>query len=195
MLNRLLTIGVTAVLFAFAPTETRAAITQAQAFPACTTPQGTIISQYSSGTHGIAGSTATYEGSDTVYRIDGEKIVQCFCPQDGSGIQTNWLKASGFSESQIQEYKDAGWIFIQNGLNWGLDDSPFLAYNMTYSCGNGGTGGSSGSSSSSSDSAGSASAVKDVLGLASTGDGILLYVLGFLGISFLLLGLKFRKTE
>jgi hypothetical protein len=124
----------------------------------CTAPVGTITSQYNSGIHGIAGSTATYEGSDVVYKIDENYVLQCFCPSTGStGIQSNWWKVDTLSDTDRENFIRRGWIFIPDGSRWGLQASPYLVRNAEYSCagvGGGGSSSSNGSSSSSSNDSG-----------------------------------------
>lgn len=171
--------------FVLAPTQVRAAQIQPSDFPVCANPQGSVKSQYASGTHGIPGSSATYQGSDTVYQLSTDKQTQCFCAVDGSGIQTNWLKASGLSEEDINQHKDAGWIYIQNGANWGLDGTAYLSYNSTYSCAGSATGGTGGSVLGASANA--------VLGFASTGNIKILLAVTGIGLISLLLGLRLNK--
>ena len=171
--------------FVLAPAQAQAAQIQPSDFPVCASPEGSVKSQYSSGTHGIPGSSATYQGSDTVYQLSKDKLTQCFCAVDGSGIQTNWLKVSDLSDEEIDQYKDAGWIFIQNGANWGLDDTAYLSYNSTYACSGSATGGTG-------ESVLGASA-NGVLGFASTGNIKILLALTGIGLTALLLGLKLRK--
>jgi hypothetical protein len=103
-------------------------------FPSCLNPQGTLKVSYSDGTHGVVGDTKTYTGYDAVYKLTDNTLVQCLCPKDGNGIQTNWMKASGFSQSEINTLKNDGWVYIQNGSAWGLDNEPYLAKNIGYSC-------------------------------------------------------------
>lgn len=104
-------------------------------FPSCINPQGSVKAKYDSGTHGIAGDMSQYTGNDTVYRLTDSTLLQCFCPADGSGIQTNWWKAAGLTDQDIAIMKRQGWIYIPNGSLWGLDEAPYLAYNSTYACG------------------------------------------------------------
>lgn len=103
-------------------------------FPECSNPQGTIKVQYTYGTHGIAGDPSNYQGSDTVYTITDTTQVQCFCTQDEKGIQTNWWKVTSLTDDEIKILKNQGWIYIPNGLLWGLDDAPYMAKNSDYSC-------------------------------------------------------------
>lgn len=173
------------LFFVLAPTQARAAQIQPSDFPVCANPQGSVKSQYASGTHGIPGSSASYQGSDTVYQLSTDKLTQCFCAVDGSGIQTNWLKATGHSEEEIQSYKDSGWIFIQNGANWGLDDTTYLSYNSTHACAGSATGGTGGSVLGASANA--------VLGFASTGNIKILLAVTGIGLMSLFLGLRLNK--
>lgn len=107
-------------------------------FPACVSAQGTIVASYPSGTHGIVGDTGTYTGSDTVYKINDVTLVQCFCSENGSGIQTNWWKISSLTEEQLNQLKAEGWVYVPNGAAWGLEDTAYMAKNSNYSCNGGG---------------------------------------------------------
>lgn len=150
-------------------------------FPSCTNPQGTMIASYDNGLHGVAGGSSYY-GSDRVYKVNDNTIVQCLCTTDGNGIQTNWWKASSLDEGQINTLKSEGWIYIPTGSVWGLDQDAYMAKNVSYSCTSGGTGGGSGSTSSTSSSIG------QVLGLAFTGNIKLIYSIFVLGVLSLIYG-------
>ena len=157
-------------------------------FPACANPQGTLIASYNNGVHGIPGDTGTYNGSDKVYSVTGDTLIQCFCAVNGNGIQTNWWKVSSLSQDQIDVLKSEGWTFVPNGIAWGLEDSAYMIKNAGYSCGGTGNGGSNSNSSSDSNSS-----TGQVLGLAFTGNIIFVFAfLGF-GISSLLLGLYLSR--
>jgi len=104
-------------------------------FPSCSNPQGVVKASYSSGTHGIVGSTATYTGTDIVYQLDNGDVLQCFCSESGLGIQTNWWKASSLDQSQVQTLINLGWYFVPDGTAWGLSEGFYLAQNINYSCG------------------------------------------------------------
>lgn len=165
-------------------------------FPACSNPQGSVKADYPSGTHGIVGSTATYTGSDKVYQVDSEKVMQCFCASTGgSGIQTNWWKIPNLSESEINIFKSQGWIYVPNGALWGLDEAPYLAINTNYSCSssNGNNNSSNSGSSQGSVAGAAANAVGDVLGLASTGNNTFFYLTFITGVLSLLIGFILRK--
>lgn len=108
-------------------------------FPSCTNPGGALQAQYDSGTHGIPGSSAR-TGSDAVYTIDSNRVLQCFCSTAGVGIQTNWLKASSLTAAEIANLKSHGWLLVPTGAVWGLDNDPYLALNSRYAC-RGGVGG------------------------------------------------------
>ncbi|MBI3981066.1 hypothetical protein HY345_03650 [Candidatus Microgenomates bacterium] len=150
-------------------------------FPSCESPQGTLKVFYTSGTHGIVGSTASYIGSDKVYILNDLTLTQCFCPDNGNGsqgIQTNWWKVSSLSESEINSLKNQGWIYIPDGSLWGLDKAPYLAQNTNFSC-KGGIGG------------GEVLGVQKlgkVLGLAATGDSVFVLSIFTAGFTSLLLG-------
>ena len=146
-------------------------------FPACANPQGTIRVNYDNGTHGVAGDSNSYSGKDTVYTLSENTLTQCLCPASGSGVQTNWWKASSLNENEINVLISEGWVLIPNGSAWGLDNAPYLAKNSNYSCTSTNTGSSGGVSESKSILATSTQAV---LSLATTGN--ILFVLStFLG--------------
>lgn len=148
-------------------------------FPACEAPQGETKVSYSDGTHGIVGSTATYTGSDTVYRVSDNTLAQCFCPKDGNtGVQSNWWKVNNLSQQDIDVAKNEGWNYVPNGALWGLEQNPYLVKNTEYTCK--GTGGQVQSA---------VASVGEVLGLANTGNMVLMFGSGIVGIAFLLLGL------
>ena len=187
-------------------------------FPSCLNPQGVIRVSYSSGTHGVVGDATTYTGTDVVYQLTNDTLIQCLCPPNGDGIQTNWWKVSQLTNEEIDILKAQGWIYIPNGSLWGLDNPPYLAKNISYRCvgGAGGNGGSSnngdGGSSSSGSSNGSNNGgsggnnagtttqkIGEVLGLASTGNiaSILFYLISgimILSIGIYLHTLRSRKS-
>src|SRR3989344_7905674 len=165
-------------------------------FPSCVNPQGTVRVSYSSGTHGVPGVTTSYQGSDTVYNVSDNSLIQCLCTIDGEGIQTNWWKVPQLSSDEIENFKALGWNFIPDGSIWGLDPAAYLAKNSSYSCRSSGSGGESSSSSSSSSSNGSSSvggvsSIGDILGLAATGNIKVIYVLLLIGASSLFAGFIF----
>lgn len=114
-------------------------------FPSCTQPTGTLKVHYPSGTHGIAGSSDTFIGSDRVYSLESGNLLQCFCPANGGeGIATNWWKVANFSHNDIEYFTKQSWVWIPNGALWGLDATQYLAKNSNFTCN--GMGGASTSS-------------------------------------------------
>lgn len=104
-------------------------------FPSCSNPSGSLKVSYDSGNHAIVGESTLRTGSDKVYSLDSyNKLLQCFCAVDGSGVQTNWWKVSDLSEEEIASYLNQGWHYVPNGADWGLDQDAYLAYNLTYQC-------------------------------------------------------------
>ena len=67
-------------------------------FPSCLNTQGTLKVRHTDGPHGIPGDTSTYFGIDSVYTLTDNTLMQCLCPTNGNGIQTNWWKFNGLSE-------------------------------------------------------------------------------------------------
>jgi hypothetical protein len=162
-------------------------------FPVCANPGGTVKSSYDSGVHGVPGDSNTYTGKDTVYIISENTLVQCLCPLNGNGIQTNWWKVSGLSQEEINVLVNEGWISVPNGSAWGLDNAPYLAKNSSYSCSSSGTGGSSDNKSNGSTNG--SSVTKDILSLASTGNSGFIYGTFLAGVALLGSGmfLSFKK--
>ncbi len=183
------TIGIISIVLSalFIATDTAEA-TNVPSFPSCVNPQGTVKSQYSSGVHGVPGQYTEKKGSDTVYQISGNnQLVQCFCPDSGTGVQTNWLKASSYSEDYIKVLKSEGWIYITDGSAWGLDAGAYLAKNSDYSCRTSVIPTPTQSNNnSSSNGVGSTNPLQTVLSLANTGDVRFLYSILFIGtVSFI----------
>lgn len=150
-------------------------------FPSCLNPQGTLKVKYESGTHGIVGDRGNYQGQDEVYTISDNSLVQCFCPDNGSGIQTNWWKTENFDVDQIKNYQNQGWILVPDGSIWGLSGDQYLAKNSTYAC-HGGTGGG-------------VLGIGQVLALASTGNIIFIYATALLGISLIAAGIMSQRRN
>lgn len=162
----------------------------------CIAPTGTLKANYSAGIHGIPGDTNTYSGTDKVYTISDDYAMQCFCPEGGTGIQTDWVKATEFSTEEIKIYTNSGWMYIPNGSPWGLQDAPYLAKNSSYACKSSGSGGGSSSSSSSSGVGGASSSNTSggsVLGLATTGNTPFILSVFLSGIALISSGILLRK--
>lgn len=193
-MNLRLTLLVLAGLLSFVGVK-NAYATTTPTFPLCINAEGTLKVQYDNGTHGIVGRTENYNGSDAVYLTSGNNAMQCFCPENGQGVQTNWWKVSSLSDEEIQIKKNEGWLYVQNGAAWGLDDASYLAKNSDYSC--------KGTLTSSSNTGGSSSGPSSVLTastnaitqLASTGNlTIIISLIGF-GITSFISGLLLLKIK
>lgn len=152
-------------------------------FSSCTNPQGSVKADNPSGTHGIVGESGNYSGSDTVYRLSGDTLTQCFCSQNNQGIQTNWWKITSLSPGDIAVLEREGWIYVPNGKLWGLDEGAYLAKNAPYVCSGGRVGGAS------------ATNVGDVLGLATTGNMPLLLGLLAIGLLSLLIAFLLKRRS
>lgn len=164
-----------ALLIAFAfflPSKVSAQSIQPPQFPNCNVPPSAEIkANYQDGIHGIPGESGEYKGSDIVFQVTPDMVLQCFCPNDQSeGIQTNWWKVPNISDQDRNIFTKQGWVFVPNGKLWGLDESNYLARNIRYECnGVGGIGGAN----------------SDILGistLAATGSTNLSLILGAVGI-------------
>lgn len=147
-------------------------------FGSCLNPQGKAIASYDSGKHGIVGKDELVTGSDYVYQSSDMGITQCFCPEDGKGIQTNWYDVSKLSPKDVDILKKEGWSFFATGTSWGLKDVPFVAKNSDYTC---------------KKTAEKKDNAVDVLKLASTGETKTIYVFILSGAAFLITGLVLRK--
>lgn len=109
-------------------------------FPSCTDKiftQDGDRAHYDFGLHQIAGD-GLKEGSDDVYTLGEGNFLQCYCPVQGedndTGIQTNFWNVGQIAQEIIDGYIGLGWISISNGLDWNLDEGPYLAKNSNYSC-------------------------------------------------------------
>ncbi len=174
MINKYLTLIVMVVSVMLSAHVGNAYAATAPVFPACANPQGEVKVSYDNGIHGVAGDQNAYTGKDTVYNVSPSQKMQCLCPTDGNGIQTNWLKTSELSQDEISVLEKEGWIFIPNGSAWGLDESSYLAQNVKYTCGSTNNTSNSNSNSSSNSNtnlvAAASASNPDVFDLASTGN-------------------------
>lgn len=130
------TLLITAVISSFAVAQPQQvyAVT-VPSFPSCVNPQGTLKVSYDSGVHGVVGMTDEKRGSDKVYQLSGnDQLTQCFCPENGNGIQTNWMKVGDKSQEDVETLKREGWIYVADGSAWGLDATAYLAKNSDYNC-------------------------------------------------------------
>lgn len=143
-------------------------------FPTCNAPEGIVKVHYPDGVHGIPGSTSEYRGSDTVYKITDDLIMQCYCAPDATGIQSNWWKVSHLSQEEKEYLVRSGWISIPNGALWGLDNAPYMVKNVDIVCGERG---------------GAPVSNPQILGLAATGRNHTRILVGILGTGSLLAGL------
>ena len=174
--------------------------TQTPEFTSCLTPTGSVVANYSDGTHGIVGLGSRI-GQDKVYLLESGNTMQCFCGSDGSGIQTNWMKLGEISQDQIKVYESQGWIFVPSGSAWGLSDVPYLAKNISYACSSsttnsgGGDGRTDGLSDGRSDGRGSLvqSARGNAANLASTGNLLFIAEIFAAGVILTTLGILLRK--
>ncbi len=178
-------------------------------FPSCSSPQGQVIASYNNGTHGIPGQEGTFTGSDTVYTLNSDTVMQCFCSDGGQGMQTNWWKASALTQDQISILESQGWYYIPDGSLWGLNSDPYITQNMPFNCKPGSpqsTNGGGGSNQGDGRSDGRSSCPEctaapqilsaqtgQILGLADTGDIWILYCV--FGLAIVLLGLGSRMLR
>lgn len=188
-----ITISLILVTLVFISLGKTAFATDAPSFPSCLNPQGTLKVKYDNGTHGIVGDTGTYNGRDEVYSVSDNTLVQCFCPDNGDAIQTNWWKTDDFSVDEIKKYQSLGWKFVPNGEQWGLSDSQYMAWNFTYSCHN--SSNNSNNSNSSSNSNSNELGVSQVLALASTGNIVFIYGVAAFGLALIAAGAMIQQKN
>lgn len=168
-------------------------------FTDCTSPNGTLKVSYDNGTHGIVGDSGIFTGSDKVYTISDKSLTQCFCPPDGNGIQTDWFKADDLTTNEVQSLQNQGWILILDGSAWGLDKSPYLAKNKTFSCNNGARVGGI-EITKTNESAGVGGSVlgistPSVLGIAATGNTKTVTALVIIGVIFVIVGFMLGRRK
>lgn len=172
-------------------------------FSSCVVPPSidSAIADYASGTHGIAGDLGTHTGSDTVYALSDRAVMQCFCQDNGTGIQTNWWNTKDLSLDEIKIAQNQGWMYIQSGSAWGLSNDPYLAQNTTFTC-KGSTNSTSNNSSNSNSNNnsqsnnGSNGFVQGIASfLAATGTMVTLFIALILGISFSTFGFVLKRNS
>ncbi len=189
--------NLTIALSLIAAVVTPASAIETPNFPSCLSPQGTLRVFYPDGTHGIVGSTDNYQGSDTVYNLNSDMQLQCFCSVNGTGIQTNWWLASSLSDEQVEILKKDGWFYVPNGSLWGLEASPYVAKNISYSClatpRPSSSQSNNDSNNQSNNNSNNSTQEGEVLGLAATGDSLTLLILSI--IAFLLIGIGVSKSR
>lgn len=165
-------------------------------FPSCTNPSGDIKVEYVSGQHAIVGQQTLREGSDAVYAIFDGNVLQCFCPENGEGIQTNWWKIDSLSQNDINSLKNQGWNYIPSGRDWGLESDPYLAKNENYNCkpNGGGSSDNNNDNTTSDDTSSGIGGGGDVFSsFAPTGGNWMLFLILIFGISLVLAAFAFRK--
>ncbi len=170
-------------------------------FPSCLNPTGTLTTVHKSGTHGVPADTTAYSGTDSLYAISQNSFIQCLCTNAGKGIQTDWWNIEGLSRTDTDTLIMQGWNYVPDGSVWGLSASPYMTKNLNYTCFNGNSGGASLSAESDGGNvlgAATNTAVGSVLGLASTGNIVFVYIIDLLAmlamIMTILISLKRKKT-
>lgn len=129
-----LSIAILSLIVIFMASATPALAVTTPDFGSCQNPQ-IAASQINYGSnHGVIGKTQTYSGKDTIYQLSNGNVTQCLCPDSGTGIQTDWYKVSGISENDIHVLEKQGWTYVVTGSSWGLEDVPYLAKNIDYTC-------------------------------------------------------------
>ena len=108
----------------------------------CPDVQGDIVAKYKEGWHWIIGNNALQWGADKVWHVGYDNYIQCFCPRKlvgfepdyHNGVQTVWVKASNLSAEKQQQLLQNGWLYWQNGADFGLAPEPYLAFNHKFDC-------------------------------------------------------------
>jgi hypothetical protein len=177
-MNKLFTIILALILSltAVQPVAASGAKTNGVEFGSCVNPQWSVSQVNKGNDHGVVGHTESYAGTDTIYKSGGNAL-QCLCIENGKGVETKWMDASGLSDSQVATYKKEGWIYVATGSNWGLKDVPYLAKNSDFACKS------------------KEAAAPKVSTLASTGNVSFIYFLILMGAASLIAGLTlgFRR--
>jgi len=102
-------------------------------FPSCSLQSGSgDIANYDNGLHQIVGA-GLLEGADDVYSQANGNALQCFCAEGDSGIQTVWWRIGDLTSQEIEGFLSQGWV-QENGLQWNLENTNYLAKNSEFSC-------------------------------------------------------------
>lgn len=102
-------------------------------FPSCSLQSGNgDIAHYDNGLHQIVGA-GLLEGTDNVYSQANGNALQCFCKEDDGGIQTVWWRIGDLTSQEIEGFLNQGWV-LENGLQWNLENTSYLAKNSEFSC-------------------------------------------------------------
>lgn len=184
------------IFFAVNASSVRAV--EAPSFPQCANPGGTVIAQYDSGVHGVPGDATTYTGKDSVFKLNDAQVVQCLCPDSGSGVQTLWWKNPGLSAEDEAKVISQGWIRIPNGSLWGLDKAEYFAKNSNFNCSEPGQGRPDTKSSDDHKSSSSTAGSGSILGattLAGTGNAKTILGVFLLAAGALVAGVFTRKLS
>lgn len=111
-------------------------------FPSCPVPSGEQVARYDEGWHWIVGNPKLQWGSDTVYKINPDNYVQCYCPKQSptgendyiTGIQTNWLKADSPANDFHAWLVNHGWMVVTDGADFNLASGQYFAKNIPFNC-------------------------------------------------------------
>lgn len=104
-------------------------------FPACAEQDGPgDYTHYDYGVHQIVGR-GLVEGADDVYSLENGNFLQCFCSVSDEGVQTIWWEVGHLDQATIDEFLAKGGWYLENGVQWNLVDTLYLAKNVEYLCG------------------------------------------------------------
>ena len=144
-------------------------------FGSCLNPQTSAEQVNSGSNHGVVGyDNQAFSGTDNIYSLSDNNVLQCLCTDDGDGYQTNWLKADNIGEPDRKVLESQGWTYFSDAGSWGLSGS-YLAKTDTYSC--------------------KGASQAEVLGLASTGNITFIYGLIVAGAAALISGMILRRVS
>lgn len=103
-------------------------------FGSCLNPQASASQVNTGSDHGVVGyPNQGFSGTDSIYSLDSNNVMQCLCADNGQGYQTTWLSTNNYSDSELSTFESQGWTYFADASNWGLTGS-YLAKTDTYSC-------------------------------------------------------------
>lgn len=175
-------------------------------FPSCLNPQISPSQVNKGSNHGVVGFSTPFSGTDTIFNLSRNNVLQCLCTDNGQGFQTNWLNVSQLSQSEINVFVSQGWTFFANAGAWGLNGA-YVAKTSQFLCSAPTTTptptpGQVSSSNTNPTATPIPQATNtptpkkpEVLALATTGNILFIYILLLAGGSSFILGLILRKLS
>jgi hypothetical protein len=103
-------------------------------FGSCLNPQVSANQVNTGSDHGVVGySGVAFSGTDSIYLLSSNNVMQCLCTDNGQGYQTSWVSANNYSSSEIPNFQSEGWNYFEDASNWGLQGA-YLAKTEKYMC-------------------------------------------------------------